>query len=240
MKGGLMAYEIQKTENGLICWTKSEIDKKKCFVKIILGSKEENILKEFISSINIITTKEKDNPHIFTFNSRDYISFILSRIIKYYDENVRLDGMPLSKWKIEDLRYKFGNFNDEYILFDYFGLAPIKNKYFYIDEMLEDKKEMADFFNNAANKIYNLSVITSRILENTYTDNSGPKIVVSLEIEPEKERLDEFKQTFPYMKDEPEETLLRYMRNNIAFSKLIGISICRLTNKKVIEEQKEL
>lgn len=234
-----MEFDIQKNENGLTYLAKPIIDKRKSYMKIILGENEEDILKEFISSINVITTRGRAYPHIFTFNSRDYMAFILSRVVKYYSDEIRLDGSPLNKWRIEDLRYKFGNFNDEYILFDYFGLSPIENRYFYTEEVYKDKKEMAAFFNNASNKIYNLSVIASRIIDNTYSDNWGPKVVVSLEIEPQRDRLEEFKETFPYLKDEPEETLLRYMRNNFAFSRLMGISICRLTDTKIEEETEE-
>ena len=166
------------------------------------------------------------------------MAFILSRIIKYYrEEDIKLDGNPLNKWQIEDIRDKFGNFNDEYILFNYFGLEPIENKIFYIDEMYRDKKMISDFFKQASNRIYNLSIIASRILDNTYTYNEGPKVVISLEIEPILEKRDEFLRTFPYLKDEPEETIIRYMKNNFAFSRLLGIAICRLTDKKVIEEK---
>lgn len=234
-----MKFEIQKNNGSLTCWSKTSIDKKKCFVKIILGTKEENILKEFIGSINVITTREREYPHIFTFNRRDYMSFILSRIIKYYENDLILDGTPLDKWRIEDLRDKFGNFNDEYILFNYFGLEPIENRYFYADEMQNNKNEIASFFKQASTKIYNLSVIASRLLRNTYSFNTGPKVVISLEVQPLLEKKDEFLKTFPYLKDEPEETIIRYMRNNFAFSKLLGIAICKLTDKPVEEEAQE-
>lgn len=229
----MLEYNIEKTNGSITCRTKTEIDNRKCFIKIILGTREDLMIKEFISSINVITLKEKSNPHLFTFNRRDYMAFILSRIIKYYKEDFRADGLPLNKWQIEDIKEKFGNFNDEYILFDYFDLPAISNKYFYAEEMYSNSKEISDFFKQSANRIINLSTIVSRLLDNTYSNNNGPKVVISLEIEPLKEKIEEFKTTFPYYKDESEETLLRYMKNNFAFSRLLGISICRFSNERV-------
>lgn len=231
-----MEYKISKTESGLVMRTNSIINHKKSSIKVILGNNEKDIIKEFVNSINIITIKEKQVPHVFTFNRRDYMSYILSRIIKYGDD-IQADGIPLNKWKIEDIRDKFGNYNDEYMLFDYFDLPPIKNKNFYSEELRNSKKEISDFFIQATNKIYNLSFISSKIIDNTYSDNYGPKVVVSFEIEPIREKLEEFKNVFKYLKDESEETLLRYMKNNFIFGRLLGISICKLSDQRVIEEE---
>lgn len=228
-----MGYKVIKGDGNLICTANQLIDNKKCYVKVIFGSNEGNMINEFVDSINKIKCKEKTNPKIFAFNRRDFMSFILSRAIKYRGSNDPI--MPLNRWQIEDVKEKFGNFNDEYLMFKYFELDFIPYKQYTLSELMSDNAIIKEFLMVQSSKIFNLSAIVSRLTDVTYSDNSAPKIVVSLEVEPIVEKLEEFKETFKYLKNESDETLLFYMKNNFAFSRLLAVSICKLEEEQVEE-----
>lgn len=223
-----MKYDIVKNNRNLICRTRTLVDEKRdCFIKIIIGNSEEEIIKEFLISIKKIMDKEVITPQFFTFNRRDFTSFIYSRIVKYNITESK-NVLPLNKWKIEDLRDKFGNFNNETTLFEYFNLPETTERIYKLKDITEDINILKSFFINTTNKINNLSIITSRLMETTYSDHTGPKIIVTIEVEPLIDLKEKFLKTFPYLKENSEEDIIRFMKNNLAFSRILGITISNL------------
>lgn len=221
--------KIEKTEEGYNIHFKTIIDNKLAFGKTIISKDEEYIINQFIECLKKIKENEKSNLQFFVYNRKEFMSYLLSRFILF---NTEQDIIPINRYRIEDIREKLGNYNDDNIVYNYFGYDKYEQD-FSSDE-LEDKNELALFITKAIANIKNLSKITSGIVKNTYQENFCPKIVVSLEIEPILDKKQEFKDTFTYLKDEPEDKIIRFMKNNFIFSKILSISICQLTDKEVV------
>ena len=229
--------KLKKLENGYTINHKTIIDNKKTYIKTIISSEEEEIINEFVKTIVTIRNVQKYNPQFFVFNRREFMSFLLSRFVLF---NTQQDVIPIKKYDIEDIREKLGNYNDEEIVFKYFGYDK-SDEVFIFDELKKDKEEMINFFKTALNNIVNLTKITSKIINNTCPSNYLPRVIVTLEVEPILDKMEEFKNTFKYLKDEEDSKIIRYMKNNFAFSKILAISVCHLSDElnEVPEEQEE-
>lgn len=225
-----MKIENKKLVNGITAFGKTLIENNKIgLIKTIISEDEKEIIEEYIKTIERIRLKNKVLPQIFTFDRRTYMSFILSRALKY-TINLQEVLMPLNKWRIEDISEKFGNFNNEYDIYDYLNLDYIK-----IDKtLLESKKDNEDYKKyilSQIKRIKSLGKVVTKMLDITYQDNFNSKLIVILETEPIKEKIEDFKNKYNY-KDTNESEIIRYMKMNFNYSKLVGISICQLIDKE--------
>lgn len=210
-----------------------EIDKEnKSFIKIIFGNDEKELVQEFINTLKHIR-KDSMFPKIYTFSSKNYTTTLLSRMIKY---NITENTVPLEKYKIVDLKYLLGNFNDLIPTLNYLEIENRLEPYvFFSSDKFEEKDYLNIFLKYQIKKSYSLSVLTNRLIKSTYTSFINLNdIVVDIETEPLIDKYDEFIKEFPYLLNNTKEKIIEFMKNNPIYSRIISISIC-----KIIENKKE-
>lgn len=204
----------------------------KVFIKFIYSKEEKEIIKEFIETLARIK-KDSMYPKIYTFSARTYTSNILTKMIKY---DIINNTVPLEKYKIVDIKYLLGNFNDLIPTLNYLELNNKKYENIIFEtEKLNDENYLKNFLKFQLNKAYSINLLTCKLIESTYTTNWNMNdIVVDIETEPLLDKYNEFIQEFQYLSDNPKEKIIEFMKNNPIYSKIIGISI-----GKIIEKEKE-
>ena len=223
-----------KLKNGLIVCNKIPINNKINYIKTIISTDEKELIEQFINAIDNIRANNQEMPQIFCFNRNDYFNFILSRALKY-TINLQKILMPLNKWQVEDIEDKINCFNNKKELFEYLNLKDI-NEDLSLNEAKESKESLKRYISNQLNIIENFSIITSKLLDITYQNNLANKIVIYIETEILKDKIEEFKKEYNYVEDKDIE---RYMKHNFKYSKIVSISICQLTNKLIKGAEEE-
>lgn len=215
-----------KLKNGLLVCNKVIIENKISFIKSITSTDEKEIIENFLNALNNIVTKYRTIPQVFCINRSDYFSFVLTRALKYKID-FKKALFSLNKWQIEDIFDKLNCFQNKKELFNYLELKPIKEDLI-LEEAKTSKENIKEYLINQLNIIENLGIVTSRLLNITYQNNLAPKIVVYIETEILKDKIEEFKNTYTFIEDEKIEN---YMKHNYNYSKIVSISICQLTDK---------
>lgn len=207
-------------------------DNYKVFIKFIYSKEENEIIKEFIETLAKIK-KDSIYPKIYTFSARTYTANILAKMIKY---NIINNTVPLEKYKIVDIKYLLGNFNNLLPTLNYLELNNKKyENIIFKSEELENENYLKKFIKYQLDKSYSINFLTCKIIQSTYTSNWNMNdIVVDIETEPLLDKYNEFIQEFQYLSDNPKEKIIEFMKNNPIYSKVIGISI-----GKIIEKEKE-
>lgn len=227
-----MKIESKNLLNGITAFGKTTLENKIGLIKTIISEDEKELIEEYVKTIEKIRLKNKVLPQIFTFDRRIYMSFILSRALKY-TINLQEILMPLNKWKIEDISEKFGNFNNEFDIYEYLNFKfDYKKPDKTLKEIREEKEEFKQYILSQIKRVKSLGKVVNKMLDMTYQDNFNSKLIVVLETEPIKEKIEDFRNKYNYKENIDESEIIRYMKMNFNYSKLISISICQLIDQQ--------
>lgn len=226
-----MKIESKNLVNGITAFGKTTLENKIGLIKTIISEDEKELIEEYVKTIEKIRLKNKVLPQIFTFDRRTYMSFILSRALKY-TINLQEVLMPLNKWKIEDISEKFGSFNNEFDIYEYLNFETnYKKTDKLLNEIKQEKDEYKQYILSQIKRVKCLGKVVNKMLDITYQENFNSKLVVVLETEPIKEKIEEFRNKYNYKEDISESEIIRYMKMNFNYSKLVSISICQLVEQ---------